>query len=735
VRWQKIARLAIAIFVVVFAGIIFIAMRQRAGIPAPPADDGERVDPSATIEGGPGVHRNAKDGKLRYQIEFKKQLFYAKEGRTRLRGVTLTLPDKDGRTFTVTADNADVLAPPGSSNEMANAKLTGNVRLRTDDGLEVTSAEALHDGKEGRITVPGHAQFSRGRMKGDGDNVTYDKNRDLLLLGANAHVTVAPDAAGAGAVDARAARGEFARADNYVKLIENARIESDGRVAEASEITILLDQTGENIQQLQLREQSRITGKGAGTQSMTARHIDLSYAPDGRTLQTSKLMENAVVELPASTGAAGPRIAGNTIDIGMSPDGATVTSLNASEKVQVDLPAEGQTPAKQIRANTLRATGAPGQGLQNAVFEESVEYSEARPASGKTPAGERTARSQRLIVDTKPGLGPVERADFRGNAKFGDGDLTAEAPRALYTIDRDQLDLSPSQGDVGPGPIVTNRQLSVQARNIHVSPSTQKLNADTDVRSLIKPQPKPAAGRGSQGRGATPAEPGQTRMPVMLKQDKPVTITSNRVEYDGVSEATYTGNALLWQDQSRITADSILLNDRTGNLTARVNVRTTMWMQEEDPKTKVKKPSETKGTADELVYDDAKRLATYTSSGKTPARLSTINGDIDGDRIDLFLRESGDELDRAEADSRVAVRLPTLYATGKHMVYTASTNTYVLTGEPVVSIKKEEDGTCKKTEGSTLTYQRSTEDIRVVAMPGLAAISKPLDACPAELRH
>src|SRR4030095_2107094 len=49
-----------------------------------------------------------------------------------------------------------------------------------------------------------------------------------------------------------------------------------------------------------------------------------------------------------------------------------------------------------------------------------------------------------------------------------------------------------SRSEVGKGPILNNAQLTVQAVNIHLSPSTQKLKADTDVRSIIKPK-KPAA--------------------------------------------------------------------------------------------------------------------------------------------------------------------------------------------------------------------------------------------------
>ena len=124
----------------------------------------------------------------------------------------------------------------------------------------------------------------------------------------------------------------------------------------------------------------------------------------------------------------------------MSPDGATVTSLTAQEKVQVDLPAEGESPAKRIRSASLRATGAAGQGLQNAVFEGGVDYLESRPASRQV-AGARTARHIHPPHRRhQAGLGPVERADFRGNAHFVDGELTAEAPRALYNIESDQLD-------------------------------------------------------------------------------------------------------------------------------------------------------------------------------------------------------------------------------------------------------------------------------------------------------
>jgi lipopolysaccharide export system protein LptA len=167
-----------------------------------------------------------------------------------------------------------------------------------------------------------------------------------------------------------------------------------------------------------------------------------------------------------------------------------------------------------------------------------------------------------------------------------------------------------------------------------------------------------------------------------------------------------------------------------------VNVRTTMMLEDENPKTKVRKPTETRATADALVYDESKRLATYTATGKTPARLTSAHGDMRGQRIDLFLKASGNELERAELDENVSVVLEKLYATGKHLVYTAATDKHVLTGDPVISVQKDEQGSCKETRGTTLTYERSIDRLTNVGIADIAGFqTKPLPACPVELRH
>jgi lipopolysaccharide export system protein LptA len=735
-RWQKIAQIAIALFVIGFGTFVFLAMRRQSAVPLVRERPIKPIDREAITESGPGEHKVNRDGQLISSIAWKNALTY-KDGRSKLVGVTLTVPKKDSRTFVVTADEGDASQPnSAASTELKAGVLRGNVVLKTDDGIVVKAQEATYNDTEGIVRIPGPVEFARARMKGTGVGATYDKNRDVLWILDQAHVTAAPDATGGGAVDATASTAGLARAENYMRLSKAAQITRDGQVAAADEITLLLDEKGEKIQQMQLRENSRITGSGSGAQSMTARHIDMIYGPDGRILQHSKLMEKAVMDLAGPAGSANRRISGNAINVAMSPDGKNVTNLDAQENVQVDIPGEGDSPAKRIVSRTLRAVGAPEQGLQNAVFEGPVQYFETRAAGGKLPAVDRRATSLRLIVDTKPGLGAIEKADFRGNAKFIDGETTADAPRALYNLANDQLDLSPSPGDPGQGPILVNKQFTVVARNIHLAPSTQKLTADTDVRSIIKPQSKSGT-PGAAGTSGTNGQSSPTKVPVMLKQDRPVNVTSNRLAYDGKSEATYTGDALLWQDQSRIAADTITLDNTTGNLTAKTGVRTTMIVQATDSKTKQKKSSESKVTADALVYEDAKRLAIYTVAGNTPARLTSPEGNVTGDRLELYLKESGNELERLVAEGKIVTsKVDNMYATGKHLVYTATNETYVMSGEPVDAIQKDDQGACKQSTGKTLTYVRTTDSMRLVGIDGLAPIeSKPINPCPAELRH
>jgi lipopolysaccharide transport protein LptA len=717
--WQKKARLGIAVFVIVFIAVVALAMRQRKDTPAGPPPP-ERTDPKTTAEAAGGLNqRFTKDGKVVFAIESERNFMYP-DGRTVQRGVTLTLPDRGGRSIVVTAQELENLAKERQA--VGAVKLTGDVRLKTSDGVEVKAAEAAYDEAAGVLTIPGKVEFAKARMTGTGIGATYDRNRDVLWLYDQARITVAADPKGEGAMLGTSDRAGLARADHYLRLTGHAHITADGRVIDADDITVMLTPDDERVQMLQLRANSRISGgTGGGPQAMSARDIDLTYGENGRTLQHAQLIENAVVQLQGSGGGPGQRVVGRTIDIAMAPDGATVTNLTASENVQLDLPPEAGAPAKRIRAATLASDGGT-EGLQTATFAGEVEYRETRAAGRNVAAVDRTARSQKLVVNTKPGLGAIQRAEFSGNVHIKDGtEVTAEAPHAVYFLDLDRMDLSPGDGSQpGRPPHVSDGRVSVDARTISLTLGTRVLSAETRVRSSMRPEPKagvPAAGAAPKA-GATPA-----KVSSMLKQDEPVNVTSNRLGYDGAAgHATYSGNARLWQGDTSIDADTIVIDDKTGNLEARGGVRTMMQLGEVDAKTGKTRTTATSGTADTFLYEEEKRLATYTTS----AHIVGAERDVTGDRIELFLEEKDNELERAEAYGQVEVKETGRTATGNRLTYTAAAEEYFMTGAPVIVIQKSA-AECKKTTASSVKFRKAIETVNA---GGVGALPLTTTSCP-----
>lgn len=727
-KWQKTARIAIAIGVVVFTAVVFVALRRNR----PPAAESTspRTDLQATFQstGRSTQERTNKEGKVVFGIVAEGHVTYP-DGRTRLRKARLTLPDRGGRTLQVSSEEMDITSPKDKPGELETAVMNGSVRMTGSDGLEVSTATATYDERDGILKVPGEVQFSRGRLKGSGLGATYDQRRDVLWLLKDARVSVAPDEQGKGALEGSAASAGFARAEHYLRLTGSGKIAGDGRNVEADDITIQLSEDDRRMRSMQLRGNSRIVGSGSAPQNMAARDIDLTYGEDGKALQHARLTEGASVDLPGSPGAPGRRITARTIVIGLAPDGATVTSLNANEAVQVELPAEGDASARRITASSLAAGGTPAGGLQTATFIGNVEYRETRAAGRSSAASERVATSQRLIVETKPGFGALQQADFRGNVRFQDGATTGEAPRAIYRVVEDTLQLSPSKEDAGPPPRITDGKGSVEAQKLTLALATRKLSAETNVRSSLKSSAK-SEGRSTAASGTRTPRETNGKLPSMLKADEPVFVSANRLEYDGTASAVYSGDARLFQGQTSVQADTIALDDRSGNMTATGHVRTHMFFEEVDPQTKVRKQTPMLATSDVLVYDEAKRLATYTTGPTANAHINGPQGDVTADTIQLFLKPAANELDRAVADSKVVVKEGQRHATGDHLTYTADDETYTMRGKPL-QLDRRTPTECTRTEGITMTFRRGDDTLTVNGIPGITPFNtKPIPCGP-----
>ena len=248
--WRKRLRLGIAIFGVCLTAFVLYVIRPRET--RPPVVPIERIDPKATVETRGCDVVQLKGSKQDLRVECESQVTY-EDGQTALRGVTLTVDNRAGRSFKVTGKEARVGA------NQATFDINGDVRLEASDGLVATSGSASYSDAEGIVRAPGPVQFSRGRMAGAGIGFAFDEQRNTVWLLDQAVVRFAPEGA-AGPMDVAAGAAGFARGERYMRFERGVRMTRSWQIIEADEATAHLFADRDEPDQIELRGNSRITG-------------------------------------------------------------------------------------------------------------------------------------------------------------------------------------------------------------------------------------------------------------------------------------------------------------------------------------------------------------------------------------------------------------------------------------------------------------------------------------------
>lgn len=711
--WQRRARLIVAVFLLVFAVVLYLAIGTRPD-PVAPAPT-PRTDPAALTETAAGT-LTFLNGET---IAFEHALSYA-DGRSSLRGVIARIPQQDGRTVTVTAREA-LQRTSGSRFGQILAK--GDVEVTTSDGLHVTTAEADYDETTALVRAPGRVEFQSGRLSGSGVGATYDAGADRLSLLSQAQVAVAPDASGGENLAVTAGSAHLARREHLLGFEEDVRIERTDRVIEAAQATLHLTDDDSRLTVAELRGGARVARpEGTGTQPgalalMQATDMDLHYAEDGRTLRQTALREDAAIELAGDAGGAERRIRAGRLDVDLGPDGATVTRLAGWDGVRLDLPAPAGGPTQTILASALDAQGSERDGLSTARFVGSVEFRESSGATKTTAAYERVARSPALALELRPQMGGVASARFSGGVRFTDGAWQAEAPEASYDPERGVLTLAGAKAP--PLPRIADDRITVDATAVELALTMRRVVAEGRVQSVFHPAAKDRPLATSDA----------TRVPAMLDDTQPVYVTGEKLVYDGqASVATYSGGARLWQGDSLIVGETITVDDRRGNLTASGQVRSTLLIG--DARRAASAPGRTTGEGAELQYDDTGRRAVYVGE---PAHVNGPQGDLKAGRIELLLAEHGRELARVEAYEEITVHIEGGYtARGTRLTYFTESQRYHMQGQPVRILEEKRQG-CRETIGVVLTFTRSTDTINVDGTDGNRSRTRPVPC--AERRH
>jgi lipopolysaccharide export system protein LptA len=717
-KWQRVVRFVLVFLAVATAIGVAMSVRKR---PVPTNKiEVKRVDPKAVAESAEGRLSQMTGMKIPGYLDFKRNLTY-EDGSVKFIGPKLTTR-RSGRDFHLSGNEARV------AKEQSHMEVSGDVYLTASDGLKVRTDRATYGSSERIVRAPNLVKFVKGTMRGSGVGMTYDELRDVLWLLKDVKIVVAPDRKtnDPGATIVSGSAG-LARHDKYMRFEGGVSIVRAGRTIEAKSALAYLTDDGNSVKAMELRGDSRIAIKEpspGGLQALAAPDMNLGFRPDGETIQRALLAGGGVIQMAGAAGKAGRRIAGKTIDVALG-DQNEVTSLAARDQVQLTIPADKDTPERTIRSASMDAVGEAGKGLTGATFTKNVEFREVRG-----PEDYREAHSSALtVVLTDGGL---DDAQFTGGTRFEDGKSTATAADARYLVSKGRLQLS---GNVGTQPPqVQDDRITVDAKNIDMAFEGPKLIAQGEVRSVMKPAKRNAAGASGSPSPSSPSgiqrpTPGATgasglpsrsspsenqrakagagknepKMPGMLKDDQPAYVTAPALDYDGENgKAIYTGGARLWQGDTAINGEKITIDESTGDLYANTNVRTSSIMEQLDSKTQQKKRVPTIASSQDMHYEDDLRRATYT----TNAHVNGPQGDLRGVKIEMYMIEGASELERVEAYDNVNIKTDVRTATGARMTYLAKTEEYHMKGEPVNVIEE-----CRQTTCKSLTFWRSTDRI------------------------
>ena len=728
--WHKPVRIAVAVFGLAAAVAVYFAIGSRqVASPPPPV---QRLDPKAMVEARAAVMQQSRQGEEDFEVKADRTLNY-EDGSAKMVGVRISVRKGGDRDFVVTAKEAS------AGKERKDLVLKGSVVLEASDGFRLTTEDATYTEAEGFVRAPGRVAFTKGGLTGSGLGMTYDKANDVLTLLAEADVTMAgrDEMPGTGFT---AGGAVLDRVMDVLVLSGDAKAQRGEQTFEASSITARLSADEDFVRVVELRGDARVAGGEGAFDSMSAQAIDLLYLEGGDVLDRVTLTGQAAAALGAKSGAK-RQLTGGALDMQLAPDG-TLVHAGGRDGIRFDLPASDNARASSIQAKTFDANGTAGAGLTSASFVDDVQFREDAPK-----AAPRIARSQTLDVSMEHD--EVSTAIFRGAVAFEDRGLAACAAQVRYSPKGGTIHLSGA--DAGGGPRASNEQVAIAAETIEVTLQKTEIDARGGAKTVLRPTREARGTCVPRGGGAADAAPpgDDSKLPRLLKGNAPVNVNADRVSYAGVGgAATYTGNAALWQgSDTSIRADELRLDQGKGDLTASGSARSVLAMGGAKPSI---------GSADEIRYEDAKRVIVYESvkpapvapgqipappppaaSGRgrapaapsrgrgaagargvpvavpvpTQAYLQGPQGELRAWRIEMVLTPDASKPDRLDAFDTVSLRVDQRRANGERLTYFAEDERYVMTGSAAAPVCVANPD--RATTGKTLVFYRSTDKVLV----------------------
>jgi len=698
--WQKRLRIGLAVFGILFAGLVYRSIGERRV--AGPVRPAERTDPSAQVETTNAELQQVRGTEQEFEIKSERTLTYADNSLKHV-NVVITV-HREGRVYVVTAKEAS--AGPNQ----VELHLSGAVKISVSDGFELMTEQGTFNQDESIARAPGAVTFKKGHMSGSGSNAIYNQKDDVLNIAERARIVVT-EANGKNSFDGAAGSAVLDRTQDVLFLESNVRVFRDTQVIDADKVMARLSPNEDVITALELRGNSNVKGGNGPLDSMNADAIDLTYSEDGIKLERALLNGKASFSTAADEHASSRRMAGGVLEVTTAADG-TVAKVAGKDGVQLDMPPVEDGPPRTIRARTLDATGEPGRGLTAVRFRDDVVFQEDNKAKGSS----REVRAQSLNASLE-GDG-LRNAFFSGGVSFKERGFEAAAAEARYQPGVGILNLS---GTGGPRPFVTDDQIHVEAREIDVTLESHGMEARGNVRTTLS------------GKSSTAKDRDGGRLPGLLKEGQAATVNAEQLEYKGANgRADYSGMATLFQGDTAIRGDRIVLDQQKGDLVASGSARSTLMLDK----------GRTDGRANEIRYDEAARTVTYSAGTVAPtsgqgasvpsvplAQVSGPDGDLRAERVEIVLAREENGVDRLEAYNRVTMVVGARTATGTRLTYHAHEERYVISSTGVTPVSIREG--CSETTGRTLTFFKSSDRIIVDGNETRRTETKPCKPQPA----
>lgn len=665
-RWQRPARLIVAVAGIGIAVALYVQTRERPVADRPPV--ATPADPEARAQSSAGTElRFGVGGDVEFEIEHKGQRVYP-DGRTEWDQARLRVSDGTflAADFIETRGEGEGADDAGFSTLQAR----GQVRLDTPEGASIRAEEATYVSETGVAVFPGAVTFARGRITGSGTGGEYHRDTGVFHLLAEAKVETAADEGG-GRVTATGQSMTFNRATMALLLDGNAGIAHERQTMSAARATLYLAENQDQFKVIELRGGARVTpaaDQEAGLPEMMARDIDLAFHDGTQALERAVLAGGSSLIL--MEGGARRSIEAIDISLSTAPDGRTVTRLDARDGVIVRTPPRGETAARTITASTLVASGDEAKGLTLALFTGDVRFVETTAASAGRAASERTGTSERLTMNLAGQLDAVEQARFERNVTFVDGDVTGDADLGEYDATAGRLILRPARS-ASRLPRVTSERVTVSARElIDIDLDSQDLHARGEVATIN------AADDSAETDGPASGLFNDHEVMYGFAAEFRYRAADGNASYRGTADR----RARVTQGDTVVEGESIDLARESQDLMAEGRVIAVFSAIEGDSPNGTSQKY--RAESDTLEFRNSARTVRYTGS---PVTLTGPDGVTKAESMVMTLASASRTLERLDASTNVH----SLLADGDEaladsLVYETALDRYTLRGQPVL---------------------------------------------------